>query len=174
MRFPAKSTTALAAGALAVAPATAAAAKHGLNHQDRDYLKESAQGVAFEVHLGRTAVRRAKTKAARHLARVLVRDHTTEGLQLSALAANEGVEVKFAPSSLQKAEMAWVRRHHGRAFDKAYAQLETEDHQSDVTAQHMEIQDGRSRAVKAFARSHLPMYKRHLKLSDEVYTKLGG
>jgi putative membrane protein len=165
----------LAGGAVAVAlaPASAQAAQK-LSLQDKYYVSDSAEGIAFEIQAGKAALAHASTPAAKALAQRLVADHTREGTQLRALAAQLHIQVEFKPSTVQKREIRDVVKHHGKAFDRAYVETEIDDHKMDVTNNETEATDGHAAVVKAFAKAHLPMYETHLRLARKVAKAIGA
>jgi putative membrane protein len=159
--------------AAALAPASAQAASK-LSLQDKYYLSESAEGIAFEIQAGKVALAHASTAPAKALAQRLIADHSAEGTQLRALGAKLHVKLEFKPSTVQKREIRDTAKHHGKAFDRAYVETEIDDHKMDVTSNQTEATDGSAAVVKAFAKAHLPMYKTHLKLARKTAKAIGA
>jgi putative membrane protein len=165
MRLRLLAATALAAAALPTVPARAA---NAVPTWDRHYLQDTAEGVHFEIDLGKVVLRRSHNKAARAFARRMATDHGRELLALRRLAKQLGVKLPDTPSVAEQHEIGNTTTHTGAAFDRAYARLEVGDHIRDLQGVDGELLEGSHPAVKAFAQTWHPMYREHLALARSV------
>jgi putative membrane protein len=157
MRFA--TISAAAAAALVLAPAAHA---NTVPNWDRHALLDSAEGAHFEIDMGKIAARHAGTAEGRAVGRLMVKDHSGELHAVESLAQSLGVKLPEHPSVLERHEISGVTKHHGRAFDRAYARLEVSDHVGDIQTADGEAVEGGLDSVKAFAAKYRLMYLRHL------------
>jgi putative membrane protein len=160
----------VAAGALALAlavPAAApAAAPHGqLSAADKMWLQTSIEGDLFEIAGGKLAQQQAAAQGVKDFGARLVTDHTKSLKEAKALAKAHGVQVPRAPSPSQQWELATVGALSGAAFDTSYVQLETADHQQDISETTDEVSDGTNLGVRRAAKKDLPALRAHLKIA---------
>jgi putative membrane protein len=157
-----------AAMALALGTAAAAPAKapHGqLSAADKMWLQNSISGDRFEIQGGQIAQARAATQAVKDYGARLVTDHTKSLKEAMALAKAHGVKIPKAPTPSEQWELRVVAGQSGAAFDTLYVDLETADHEQDISETHDEISDGTNVGVRAAAKKDLPMLVTHLKIA---------
>jgi putative membrane protein len=165
-----RTLTALAAAAAAVtlAPAAAPAAKapNGqLSAADKMWLQTSMEGDLFEIEGGKLAQQRAGSQGVKDYGARLVTDHTKSLKEARALAKAHGVQIPKAPSPSEQWELKTVGALSGTAFDTAYVNLETADHQQDISESTDEVSDGTNAGVRQAAKKDLPTLKQHLKIA---------
>jgi putative membrane protein len=154
--------TLLTATAATLAFAAPAGAANSVPTWDRHFLEGTAEGAHFEIDMGKIAERHAATDEGRRVGRLMVKDHSGELHAVEALAKSLGVRLPEHPSALQRHEISGVTAHHGMAFDRADARLETSDHVMDIETADGELAEGGLDSVKAFATKYRQMYRRHL------------
>ncbi|HEU0197503.1 MAG TPA: DUF4142 domain-containing protein, partial [Nevskiaceae bacterium] len=62
----------------------------------------------------------------------------------------------------------------GTAFDKAYADTMVQDHQKDVSEFENAQNSAPTQQLRQFASQTLPTLKEHLKLAQQLKSKVGG
>ncbi|MBV8953414.1 MAG: DUF4142 domain-containing protein [Solirubrobacterales bacterium] len=142
-----------------------ASAQRGVSGLDKEYLKTSMQGDIFEITGGKLARVKTHNRAVLTMANRLVSDHTKSLRDAARLARRLGVEVPKSPTPSETWELQVVRSLSGRSFDHWYSRLEVYDHLQDIDETTSEIQDGSNGAVRAEAKTDLPMLRTHLKLA---------
>jgi putative membrane protein len=164
--LPATAAAALALGAAAAAPAQA---PHGqISAADKLWLQNSISGDRFEIQGGQIAQTRGATQAVKDYGARLVTDHTKSLKEAMALAKAHGVKVPKAPTPSEQWELRVVAGQSGAAFDTLYVDLETADHEQDISETHDEISDGTNAGVRAAAKKDLPMLVTHLKIARSL------
>jgi putative membrane protein len=161
---------AAAAAALALTASTAPAkAPHGqLSAADKLWLQGAISGDRFEIQGGQIAQARAGTQAVKDYGARLVTDHTKSLKEAIALAKAHGVRVPRAPTQSEQWELRTIAGQAGAAFDTLYVDLETADHEQDISEAHDEIGDGTNPGVRAAARKEVPMLVTHLKIARSL------
>jgi putative membrane protein len=161
----------VAAGLLAGGATAAAKAPHGaLSAADKQWLQMSISGDRFEIQGGQLAQQRAAAQPVKDYAARLVADHTKSLKEAVALAKAHNVHVPKVPTPSQQWELATVGALTGAAFDRAYVDLETTDHQQDISETADEVSDGTNLGVRRAAKKDLPVLRAHL----QIAVGLGG
>jgi putative membrane protein len=163
-----------ATAALALAPALAPAAApakapHGqLSAADKMWLQTSISGDRFEIQGGQLAQTRAGSQAVKNYGARLVADHTKSLRSAIAIARAHRVQIPRAPTPSEQWELRTVAGQSGAAFDTLYVDLETADHEQDISEAHDEISDGTNRGVRAEARNDLRTLVTHLRIARSL------
>jgi putative membrane protein len=142
-----------------------ASAQRGVSGLDKEYLKTSIQGDRFEITGGRVALTKTRNAAVVRLAERLIADHTKSLRETAALARRLGVEVPRTPAPTQIWALRVLSTFSGRTFAYWYSSGEVYDHLQDIDETSDEIRDGSNSAVRADARTNLPVLRLHLKLA---------
>jgi putative membrane protein len=167
IRFvPALVAVGLAASGATGAAAGAAQAPHGaLSAADKLWLQTSISGDRFEIQGGQLAQQRAAGQAVKAYGARLVADHTKSLKEAVALAKAHNVQVPKLPTPSQQWQLATIGALSGAAFDSAYVNLETADHQQDIAESTDEVSDGTNLGVRRAAKKDLPVLRTHLKIA---------
>jgi putative membrane protein len=152
----------------ATAPGAHAATATTPSAFDVNYLKTSIQGDRFEIDGGKIAEQRGSTAAVKAYGARLVKDHTKSLKEAKALAKKLGIKVPTAPTQSEQWELGTIASFSGTDFDQRYADLETMDHQQDISEAQDEIKMGTSAAVIQAARKEIPTLKTHLKIARSL------
>lgn len=139
-----------------------------ISRQDRIFLRKAHQGNLAEIKAGGLALRKGRCEAVRHVAHVLIEDHSRMDIELRSLADRLDVRLPKAPSAAQLRQLAKVAALTGREFDVAWLQLQAAWHRETIELIRKELSHGRSPEVKALARKAAPVIKHHLRLIDEA------
>jgi putative membrane protein len=182
-------TTATLTGLLALAPAfaqtgtttssskttaktSATTSTSGLSASDRKFVKDAAEGGMMEVELGRIAASKATNPDVKSFGQRMVDDHSKANDQLKQVASSKGVTVPDSlPPSKQK-EIDKFNKLSGAAFDSSYVKNMVADHKKDVAEFKKESKSGKDADVKSFASTTLPTLQDHLKMIQDISSKL--
>jgi putative membrane protein len=156
----------VAAAVLAATAAPGASApKPSVTGADEIFMNTAAQGGAFEVASGKLAEVNGQTQAVKNAGQRLFKDHAMESSDLKKLSEKLNVEITSSPSPTQQWQIKQCRAMgKTTAFDQCYLSLEIADHHQDISEYADEVKYGGDPQVKAFAKSHLPMLAKHLRL----------
>lgn len=139
-----------------------------LGAQDRDFLKNAAQGGALEIEASKLALEKASSAEVKKFAKRMIDDHQKVAHELEALAQKKGVDVPDKPSLVQKAKLETLRVRDD-SFDEKYAdEIGVKAHESMIKLFEGEVQDSKDADVKAFAQKVLPQLHTHLSLGKEL------
>lgn len=130
-------------------------------------LKAARAGMA-EVDLGRLALDRSNDQDVRRFAQRMVDDHSRANSELASLASREGVRLPTATDRAHRATMNRLRRLRGNAFDRAYMNQMTVDHDQAVALFRLEARNGRDRDVREWADRTLPALQDHRQMARQV------
>lgn len=155
----------LAIAAAVAVPSAGAKSRFKVSAADRQYLKTAMAGDLFEMTGARLAKAISNNRAVIRLANTLLTDHTKSLEDAVKLARKLGIEVPKAPLPSMLWELKAVSSFRGKAFNRWYSSLEVSDHVQDIQETSDEIKDGTNPAVRADARTDLPMLREHLKLA---------
>jgi putative membrane protein len=168
----------LLAGSVAFAQTDAMGAKASANASvtsaDRTFMTKAAQGGMAEVELGQLAEQNAQSQDVKNFGKRMVEDHSKAGDQLKQVASQSGVTLPDEPNAKDKATKARLSQMHGEAFDKAYMKDMVADHKEDVAEFKKESSAASNPEVKQWASDTLPTLEEHLKMAEQVASKVGA
>jgi putative membrane protein len=142
--------------------------EHHYSAWDKQWLQTSIEGDLFEIAGGQMAQRHASSQAVKDYGARLVTDHTQSLNESIALAKEMGVPVPKAPTQEQQALLELLDRFTGSDFDKLYADVETKDHQQDISEAKDEVNDGSNGDFRKAAAKELPTLQEHLKIAEQL------
>jgi putative membrane protein len=161
----------LAAGLIASANPAAATTSARPWRADITWMIAAHQSNLAEIAAGPAAERRATTWKVRHLGAMFARMHGELDATLKAKARTLGVDLPNAPTPTQQAQLAAVKAHHGRSFDRAWVRQQIGAHVTTLFATLHELKVGRSPVVLHLARTTKPVVVMHLR--ELVRTAIG-
>lgn len=132
-------------------------------------MKAASDGLA-EVEASQLAQQRATSPQVKQFAARMIADHTQANNELQQIAQQQDLTLPTQPDSKDASKVQKLRGLNGAAFDKAYAQEQVPDHQSDIAMFRKEAQSGQDPALKAFAQKTLPILQQHLQLAQRLNT----
>ena len=141
---------------------------------DHAFMTKAAQGGMAEVELGQLAEQNAQSQDVKDFGKKMVDDHTKANDQLKQVASQEGVTLPTDLDAKDKATKDRLSKLHGEAFDRAYMKDMVTDHKKDVSEFKHESDAGTDPQVKQFATQTLPTLQDHLKMAEEIDSKVGG
>jgi putative membrane protein len=140
---------------------------------DRTFMKEAAQGGMAEVQLGQLAADHATDPDVKAFGQRMVTDHTKANDQLKQVAAGMNVTLPADVKAADKAEANRLSKMSGAEFDRAYIRYMVKDHKKDVADFQKEAKSGHG-DVQSFASTTLPTLQEHLKMAEDLQSKMGG
>ncbi|HKP32968.1 MAG TPA: DUF4142 domain-containing protein [Chitinophagaceae bacterium] len=133
-----------------------------------DFMVKAANGGMMEVELGKDAQQKARSKEVKDFAEMMVRDHTTAGNELKALARQKNVTLPDTVSGNHRDHMMDINKKTGNDFDKAYMDQMVDDHQSTVDMFKDVADNCKDPEVKAWAAKTLPTLQSHLDTAKAI------
>lgn len=137
-------------------------------------MKSNEQVNLAEITIGKLALQRAKSAAARSLATKTISDHEAAKTKLTALAATEHVTLPSAPNATQQSQAATLKSVSAGKFDLTYLQIQVAGHNLSIAATNTEISTGSDAPTVAYAKYYLPVATMHLKMARDAIATLGG
>jgi len=159
---------------LTARPALAQSDKQGLNDQDKDFIKEAAQGGQAEVKMGQLAAEKGSSAEVKSFGQKMVEDHGKANTELMTLAQSKGVTLQEGDLGKHQKSYDKLQKLSGADFDKAYVKMMVEDHQNDVKAFQKEAERGQDHDVKTWAAKTLPTLQMHMSMIDDIDKSMRG
>ena len=146
--------------------------EHSLNSQDKEYLKDAAQGALWEIRGGYWAQHNAAYSFTKAFGMRMIVDHSREYQDAKRTAAEVHQPVPTSVDPVQNQDLYLLSQFKGSAFDCAYLSTEWADHMADVNGAKLELAAGRNEEVKELAKKYLPVLEAHLALAESDLMKL--
>lgn len=162
-----KTLTAAAAFAAGLSVASAQPATAPMSAPD--FVTAAGQSDQFEIQEGQLAEQMGSPVVKRFGAR-MVRDHTKTTAALMRAVQRSGMEPPPPPPLRpdQEAMLAQLQGLSGPAFDRAYVAQQIQSHQEALTLQSSYAQSGDASAIRAAARSAVPIVRMHLRMAQRM------
>ncbi len=145
-----------------------------VSSKDKKFMMDAAMGGMEEVEMGRLAASNATDADVKAFGQRMVDDHTKANDQLKQVAQTKGVTLPADMSKSQHSDMDKLSKMTGTDFDHAYVKMMVKDHKKDVADFSKESKSGKDSDVKSFASTTLPTLQDHLKMVQDLSTKMGG
>ncbi|HEY0414433.1 MAG TPA: DUF4142 domain-containing protein [Allosphingosinicella sp.] len=150
--------------ALLVAPLAATAA---VAAPPQTFLRQAGLTDNSEIELGALAEARGGSPAARDAGRMLQADHRASQAAAAPLLARYRMRPPAGVLPDARAEMRRLQRLSGRAFDRELATFNIAAHQRAIAMFQAQARSG-DRWTADFARSQLPVLRRHLQMGRDL------
>jgi putative membrane protein len=182
----ASTTIAVVAAGLLIAPVVFAQTSHpnapggsapamvpkaALSQQDKDFVKDAAEGGMAEVELSKIA-EKSENPEVKRFAERMVQDHTAANAELTTIAAGLGAELPKALDPEHQKIRDQLRNMHGKAFDQQYMRVMVEDHNQAVKLFRQENSSIREAQLKQFTQKTLPTIEQHQKMALDLSHRL--
>jgi putative membrane protein len=128
------------------------------------FVKDAAQDGMTEVELGRLAQSKSSNGDIKKFADTMVRDHSQANTELKSIAQSKGLAVPAGLDAEHSAMVKNLQSKTGAAFDKAYAQHMSADHDKAIALFEAQAQ-GSDQDLAAFAQKTLPTLEQHKQMS---------
>jgi putative membrane protein len=167
-------SNAMAPGATTMAPAMPATASTSpMAGGTTGFAAEAARGGMLEVRLADLALQKSNDADVKSFANRMKTDHTAANEKLkSVVGSNEQLPTTL--SAEQQQQVSSLESKSGKDFDKAYADTMVQDHQKDVSEFENAQNNAPTQDLRQFASQTLPTLKEHLKLAQQLQTKVGS
>lgn len=167
---PATAATA-ASGATAMNPAMASSS--AMANGPNSFAAQAAQGGMLEVKLADLALQKSNNSQVKSFARKMKQDHTNANEKLKGIVGSN-MQLPTNLSAEQQQQVDTLQSKSGSAFDKAYADTMVQDHQKDVSEFENASHNAPTEQLRNFASQTLPTLKEHLKLAQQLQSKVGS
>ena len=145
-----------------------------LDHSDKKFLTEAAEGGMMEVELGKLAADKGTDADVKSFGQRMVDDHTKANDKLKQLAASKGLTLPSDMGAMEKHTLHELQGKKGADFDRLYMSYMVKDHKKDVGEFDHESKSAKDGDVKAFAADTLPTLQDHLKMAQTTADKIGA
>lgn len=160
-----------APGATAMNPAMASTS--AMANGPNSFAAKAAQGGMLEIKLADIALQKSHNSQVKSFARRMQHDHTQANQKLKqAVGSNQQLPTTLSPEQQQQVDS--LQSKSGSAFDKAYADTMVQDHQKDISEFENAQNSAPTKQLRDFASQTLPTLKEHLKLAQQLQSKVGG
>ncbi len=143
-------------------------------NSNQAFVTEASQAGATEVAIGKLAQAQATSADAKHMAAMIVKDHTQANETLAGIAKAKSLHVADAPGVEGKKSIADLQALQGDQFDRAFASIMVIDHQKAVAAFERASKTVTDPQLRGFAVETLPTLKSHLKMAQALEGKDGA
>jgi len=141
---------------------------------DKKFMMNAAMGGMEEVEMGKLAAANATDADVKAFGQKMVDDHTKANDQLKQVAQTMGMTLPADMTKSQHSDMDKLSKMTGADFDHAYVKMMVKDHKKDVAEFTKESKSGKDSDLKSFASTTLPTLQDHLKMVQDLSTKMGG
>jgi len=134
------------------------------------FIERARAGNAFEIESSRMALEKATQPALKNFARTMIDDHTRADRRLTSLSKNMGrpVDTEVTLEPHQRRNIASLTAATGAEFDRLYASVQLEAHQTAVQLYQTYAETGTDEQLREFAGETLPILQGHLKQIENM------
>jgi putative membrane protein len=143
------------------------------SQSDAAFLAMAAEADMTMANIGQMAENRAASTKVKDFASKLVRDHTRDYQQLTALAAKIGDTVPKGIDKQNERTIAEVNRHQGKSFDRVFLSRQSLEHERLISAFKQEAEHGSNPDIKAYANEALATIEGHLHDAQDLIKRRG-
>lgn len=152
-----------------VQPSKASGVKGELSGSDQSFLENATQAAYAEIEAGKLASTHTRNPKVLALASLMVKDHGAANAELLKLAKRKGYTPPTEPSVAERVELKALGTMDAEEFDKMFAShLGIAAHEKAIVA----FQNASGKAddvdVRAYAKKHMAMLKKHLTMARQV------
>lgn len=135
---------------------------------DRDFVEKAARIGMAEVQLATNVSNRAQTQEVRSFAQQMLADHNRGNQELTALAAQKGIDPPADVAPEHKALDEQLAKLTGPALDRAYMEAMVKDHEKAAAEFEAASQQLADPDLKAWAAKTIPVLHQHHKLAEDI------
>lgn len=132
-----------------------------INDDVADFAVKAANGGMMEVDMGKIAEQKAKSKAVKAFAAMMVKDHSKANEELKTLAAAKNITLPATVGSDMQKDIDDLTKD-STDFDKDYIDKMVKDHNDDIDLFEKAAKNSPDSAFKTFAVKTLPTLYKHL------------
>jgi len=143
---------------------------------NQTFVTEASNSNNFEIAAGTLAMSKGESELVRDYGNHMVEDHTSVGVQLSALAQSKDWDISIELQAQEKIKIATLTALTGTAFDKEYAKMMVESHEDAVDLFTLASSSNgvMDTELKSFASGKLPTLKTHLEEAQTLKVAVGN
>jgi len=143
---------------------------------NQTFVTEASNSNNFEIAAGTLAMSKGESELVRDYGNHMVEDHTSVGVQLSALAQSKDWDISTELQAQEKIKIATLTALTGTAFDKEYAKMMVESHEDAVDLFTLASSSNgvMDTELKSFASGKLPTLKTHLEEAQTLKVAVGN
>jgi putative membrane protein len=145
-----------------------------LSAGDDKFVRDAAESSLAEIAMGQLGVQKATNADVKAFAQQMIDDHTQANSQLAPIASQKAVTLPTQPSAPHRAAADRISRLSGAEFDRAFMDQMVVDHQKVVSEFEHVSKGGKDTDVKSFASTMLPKLQDHLRMAQDLDTRVGG
>jgi len=158
---------------IAVASPTATPVRAETPRQDDNaFAMNGAQANMAEIALGRLASQKSKNAEVKRFVQRLIADHTNANTALRPIASKKNITLPTEVKPEQQQTYDRLAKLSGAEFDREFMALMVTNHQKSEAAYQAESTNGTDPELKAFAAKILPTIQEHLRMAQEIASKL--
>lgn len=169
MRRRIAATALLAAGVMAGQALAQDAGK--LSEGDKAFLTKEARGAAYELDIGKMAVKKAARPDVKSYVEKLVHDHEDYNAALEKLGKDQGLTLSTEPDAADKAHLDDLAALDGAAFDTLFVEQAVQVNAEDKKDGAAEKEETKNQAIQAFMQKFSSMDEEHEKLAKALEKK---
>lgn len=132
------------------------------------FAREACHSGVATAEIGKLAATNTRNEAVRNLAKRLVKEHSQAEKELEQLFARKGLSAEPQLAESLQSSINNLAALKGPAFDRAFKQQVTADHQKAIEAFEQQAAQGTDPDFKAFAEKHLPHLRAHLAMAEQL------
>jgi putative membrane protein len=136
--------------------------------QDKEFLREAAQGGMFEIEAGELAQQKGASDDVKQFGQMMVTDHTELNNKMTPVLQDAGVTAPKNISGKDKKELAKLQSLSGSAFDQEYIATMLKDHKKDKEAFEIEARNGQLPVEKTAAKQAELVIEKHLTAITQI------
>ena len=133
-----------------------------MEKDDVEFANNASTISLAEIELGKLAIQKGNDKRIKNFGTLLVKQHTKTHRKLKLIALAKKLNLPAAPDSVTQKEIIELSQLSGKAFDKAFMNHITADHEKslqlfEVAAKHVYDKD-----LRKIANRDVLIIKRHI------------
>jgi putative membrane protein len=142
-----------------------------LDSSDKTFIMKAAQGGMTEVDAGKMAQEKGSSQDVKDFGAMMVKDHTQNDEDLTALAKTKGVETPSTLDSMHQKMVDSLSSKSGPAFDKAYINMMVKGHTNMLMLMKKEESSSDS-DLKGFATKTSDTVQMHLTKAKDIQSSM--
>lgn len=143
-------------------------AKSASTPKESNFLAIAAEADMTSANMGKLAEDRGEGSDFKDFAKNIVKDHTLDYEQLTALANKTGEAI---PKSIDRSNYQRIKTlnaYKGKAFDREFLTNQTAEHEQLIKTFKEEAEHATNPDIKAYANQALPVLERHLHEAQDL------
>jgi putative membrane protein len=144
------------------------------NFNDANFVKVASMANQDEIDAANSAIKNSNSDDVKAFAQHMVDNHTKAGTELKSLADSKGWSVSDQSDVKHMMAITNMEKLSGSEFNKSYATSAVKDHEDAIALFTIASDKASDPDLKAFASKMLPTFKEHLKMAQDLETKVSA